>query len=1394
MSGDNRNIPGVGGGGKGAGPESHSPQGLCGYCGGVTGNAVATNNGQVVYANQLEGDVNFFCEGSHEPRTSDIARLTRETDANLRLMARNLRLPGAGGGATVDRALFPTLVHDAGDFLLTGEPGTGKTGLMYQLARHHRESGLDVVLLEATRFAEDVNNRLSGTLHEALDGWAGTEPGYLLIDAVDGDRGAALGWLADTVELLRDTRWRTVVSARRFDIAHNRRWHGAFRGDLVITDPGHQAAELRGVRHFLVGDFTPEELAKAGALLPALDGVITDAALELRALLANPFNLFLACELLQSGDWPEPSAQGLDRVSLLRRYWSSYVTDQNGRARNRLLGELCRMMLDRHRLQVSGEHLSAEHDEALRDLTANGVLRQIQPHYTDAEPSVVFGHHILFDYAVAQRVFVHEGSSVLVERLDQQPNLVFVARPGIDLHLEETWRGDPTRARFAALAWELVKLDQPLVGIAAAAIVVDGAESEQDLAWLIAAARVPWRTEDACAFTGWLLGVLGLPRERDQMTRASAVRLWSYLATALAEELEIRYRVVLANRLHRLLQRLDGWDPLCPTAEMAVQRANCVAKLMSLALQSPERASWSMAASAYLPAAIAVDNSHAALIDRCVADEHLEYLKEQHSGVFQSLLEGVCAIAQAAPETAVRLLSCVWEHTAVARGSAPSVHRKLPARTSRPKLPPDVQYEVGQSFAAVIPLIGVGEACRVLAAASEEDFFPELPEGQYPLSTQSTQGDVVACPGSLEHGAGHGAPKKILEALLRWAAEGEVEQSRAGELVRHLVHRIRHPDAWKRVLTASEAQSETWRPHMIELLESGGLLANPETRFVAAKAMRDLCSEATHQEHAALERAVLAAACIAAETAGGGRGHDLWELDGLVPYLDTAQLSEPLLLERWRSVNEAGGAPSIVPAKIEMVPHSSTFEGRFGAGAAARMNQGQQELVFRLDKLINRTHGENREAIEALTTCFQEVAVAQEILPELDAHPMAPVAATVARAAERLARVESMEPISDAGRLIRHVLLRTVAIQTQVGADRPTDLWSVAARRTGALGLAILLARRDLHADAERGIRDALRPLLNDPDEGCRSCAAEVAHLLVPDPVSALSLIKGQLQTEESPEVGGNLAESLGAFVAEHGAQVDEALYEATFGPWLTTVHEGAKVDLRYLGPYIRITLHRALNKQSTKALSLAEYWCTDPTETVLAGRAVQLIEPFLSSSRTETRQQAFALMQTAAASVERIRGSEPDRQADASHVAGSIASAIRDASGAPATRRSEPSMPPPGFCALALPVLDKLSAFRDPMTVHGALRTLAHLASEDPAGTLTVLHRLIDRDEHYGFDLLAEQATMALCGRYLSEFRDVVLAEDHLLSALREVIAALVHAGWPSAIDLSYRLSDAFR
>ncbi|MEU5264808.1 hypothetical protein [Amycolatopsis sp. NPDC021455] len=177
-------------------------------------------------------------------------------------------------------------------------------------------------------------------------------------------------------------------------------------------------------------------------------------------------------------------------------------------------------------------------------------------------------------------------------------------------------------------------------------------------------------------------------------------------------------------------------------------------------------------------------------------------------------------------------------------------------------------------------------------------------------------------------------------------------------------------------------------------------------------------------------------------------------------------------------------------------------------------------------------------------------------------------------------------------------------------------------------------------------------------------------------------------------------------------------------------------------------------------------------------------------------RARAFDMLEAATAALARLRHAatdSPDRPGKIFLTADLISRNINLASEAVLVTSGQPTEDRE-FAARALTVLDGIAQFKHPSITHFLIEALGHLAAADPSRAFHTAATAVRTGDEYTYDSVAAAETTKFIERYLAEFREVVIADDKLLTSIRSVLHAFVDAGWPSAISLAYRLSEAFR
>ena len=258
----------------------------------------------------------------------DIERLQAHTETTLRDLEELSQVVVDGARVHIDRLAVRelALAADQASHLVTGHPGAGKSGALYDVATLLRSKG-DVVCLAADRLdiaslpALRTELRLEHEVTNVLANWLSPRPGYLLIDALDAARGtrAADALLALIREVLKaGSRWHVIACIRKFDLRYSMDLQDLFRLTTKNTVPSYfEDPGFSFVRHLNVPLLSDEELQQLESKAPVLYDLYATISPELRVLLHVPFNLRLAATLLQTGMRSEDFApiQTTDRLA-----------------------------------------------------------------------------------------------------------------------------------------------------------------------------------------------------------------------------------------------------------------------------------------------------------------------------------------------------------------------------------------------------------------------------------------------------------------------------------------------------------------------------------------------------------------------------------------------------------------------------------------------------------------------------------------------------------------------------------------------------------------------------------------------------------------------------------------------------------------------------------------------------------------------------------------------------------------------------------------------------------------------------------------------------------------------------------------------------------------------
>jgi hypothetical protein len=369
----------------------------------------------------------------------------------------------------------------SGSVLITGSPGSGKSWLAAQVVRtciREKRPHLAIIaedypvnsleeLRTALGFKTDILTFLRSLPSDPV----------LIIDGLDSLRSdPSQRTFRDLIRRLplQAPKCSVVASIRTFDLRQSEEF-----GSLFFSSSS--PFQDKPFREIALPLFSDDELVEVSRQLPALEPLLRNADGEFRQLLRNPFNLTLAAELVQGGTPASEIAPLRSQVQLLTKYWAWRVdTPSDHYERNALLRDIARTMVNRNSLSVSEADIAAHQSAAsFSRLQSDEVLRQ------SVTSRISFSHNILFDYAAARLLLDEE---TVVAFVQEDPSRTIFFRPSLAYFFHYLWLRD--RALFWKTAFLFFDSDTMLperARVIPAVTVYEAAQTIADLEPIISA-------------------------------------------------------------------------------------------------------------------------------------------------------------------------------------------------------------------------------------------------------------------------------------------------------------------------------------------------------------------------------------------------------------------------------------------------------------------------------------------------------------------------------------------------------------------------------------------------------------------------------------------------------------------------------------------------------------------------------------------------------------------------------------------------------------------------------------------------------------------------------------------------------------------------------------------
>jgi hypothetical protein len=505
----------------------------------------------------------------------DVEFLRRQSGISLNVLKTHNQLAFKNGAVHISREVELEALLRAvkdGNLLITGEPGSGKSGLVHSLASKLTEEKIPVILLLAEDYADapwplQGDDRLPGMKHplvEVLQQWPEGE-GMLITDALDALRdGAALKRMRNLLQdvAARAPGWRVVASVREFDLMHGRDLRDAFPGAGV---PGFASKDFRDTAHFHVPALTDKQLddsllGQAPEIRPFVEGSRNSARAE--ALHRSPFYLRLAAELLRDGALPHDLADWTSPRLLLKKFWQARVPENQENA----LKLLCLKMVQARQMKISRQALPSQPglEADIKVLRKAGVLQApiMNKGMPLGENRFSFSHHLLHDYAITHTLFP-ETPGELLGFLAKQPMMPVLYRHSTMMAMEILWEGDRTREDYwkMTVGLEAVASLHLIARVTAPALAARRVAAIEDLLPLLDCLDKgdEMGTQIDSVFRHLIAGV----QDAEDAFLQGGLAAWSEFADRLSQHLNVRPAlespvVLLCDRLASFIPQLES--------------------------------------------------------------------------------------------------------------------------------------------------------------------------------------------------------------------------------------------------------------------------------------------------------------------------------------------------------------------------------------------------------------------------------------------------------------------------------------------------------------------------------------------------------------------------------------------------------------------------------------------------------------------------------------------------------------------------------------------------------------------------------------------------------------------------------------------------------------------
>jgi hypothetical protein len=1329
--------------------------------------------------------------------------------------------------------------------LVVGEPGAGKSGALHDFFASLQER--DAVFLAVDRLASGTLEELRSELnldHDLIDvlaNWPGTDSAFLIIDALDAAR-AELASLA-----LRDLisrvvrsggRWRVLASIRKFDLRYSLELRELFRGE---PPSAFFDSEFQGLKHLNIPRLPQSELEQLRDGSSQLYSLIMSSPPELRELLAVPFNLRLAAELLSAG--LDPADFGLVRtqLQLLDSYWQYRIIRSDGHrdAREGILRRICAGMVQQRRLRLDRATIADPGSSVgLNDLLSHHVLAEWQASPTTLPDSYVltFAHHVLFDYAV-ERLLLRGDVAALTKRLAEDPELLLVVRPSLVLHFEHLWDFDSSREQFWDLVFRVASHSKiPEIGkLIGPSVAARLARDLVDLSMLCRSIETTEETRKDTALTvlRHLIGALLVPGGDRPLVGLDAGP-WDELAEHVSRRFDSASAYIMRPLLFDLCQ-----SPEALTPQQRVNVGKASRRLFLLAWQQPSRDS-RLIIHGIQGVCRTFDTDpaeSASLIRRCLDPQHIKefgfeelpWLAREINGFISLdplLVEEIYVATFENPEESLELTSLTDS-----RILGMASHKRQDYAMAFYAL-----AKAYPNFLTTNPVHATRALVKVMEAyVAQQHTHGQVLEEEFDFRGKRAQlrSDLSSIWDARAGRPSHEDALKILDIFERQLeAMGQRSDSEVLQIViGTIVERNRLACIWGRLLRLAARLPSTIGLILSPLASAAPILSFLDTSYLAGEYLKIIFTDLDVDEREAIERTILA---LGDEPADVERAEKVRNrLLGCLPF-DT--LITPEAKDLATRLQRAGELPpNIPPFTIGEVESRAYGEDEYlrerGVALEAEPNTRVRELIRLLEKFdeTHRNQKPNTAEIEAIVPTLRELKEAITSTVAGEVHPKLSESAWdhLAEVCIRISEADGFSCLSEIGALAYSILM-AASYQAEPEYYQEHDehfdsapSWGRPAPRVEAAQGLISLGRMSDCATPE--LLERIESLSRDSVPAVRLQIAANLSLLYKSAINLMWDILERLCRDEQSRgvlqfvIGGPIERLADPHTERIVGLVKEILDRIRTGPGAKAVREGC------VGLLARLYLWRGSPVCEESVLDIITHPSQYPDEidsivNVLQeplqyGLADSSMDPEHAAVRQRTWRLVELLIQSSTERLSYIQSShsgeifeewsiyEKETFKALVRLIDHIGDVIYFSSGAYGhadgdDARALEASARAQFYREATTVLDKLADIGLASLAHHLLETLESFISFDPAGVFLRIAHVVRAGQQggYQYESMAADLLVRLVERYLAEYRPILREVDGCRQALLEVLDIFVRAGWPSARRLTYHLEEIFR